>query len=173
MNNENEVNTTQHKITLLSHIKQVRGILYGIIIGGGIVAIMTRDLDIPTHVRILLPVIFFPVLAIDALILHTKYWMINRNMVVNISDECIEVSINGNTTGISPDDIEVFELHLTRPFFDNGPVWGPGEDYLYALIRLKSGEEFVITSLLLEKLKFPESFLAKSTKIQRLRAWPK
>jgi hypothetical protein len=167
------VNNTQYEITLLSHIKQIRPILYGIILGGGIIAIATHDLDVPIHVRILLPIILGIVLGIDALVLHVRYWMLNRNTVLKISDECIEININGNTTEISPDDIKTFELHLTRPFFDNGPVWGPGEDYLYAFIRLKTGEEFVITSLLLAKLKFPEAFLDQSTKIHRLRAWPK
>jgi len=167
------VNTTQYKITLLSHIKQIRGILIGIVIVGLIAAIATRELPVPLPVRILGPIILMLVLGLDALVLHIKYWMMNRNTVVNISEEYIEVSINGNITEIKPDDIEIFELNLTRPFFDAGPVWGPGEDYLYAFIRLKSCEEFVITSLLLAKLKFPKSFLDKSTKIQRLRAWPK
>jgi hypothetical protein len=162
-----------HQITLLSHIKQIRLILYGIILGGGIIAIATHDLDVPIHVRILLPIILGLVLGIDALVLHVRYWMLNRNTVLKISDECIEININGNVTEISPEKIETFELHLTRPFFDNGPVWGPGEDYIYAFIRLKTGEGFVITSLLLAKLKFPEAFLDQSTKIQRLRAWPK
>ena len=147
--------------------------LYGIILGGILIAIGTHELDVPKYARILLPIILGLILGLDALVLHIKYWMINRNTVLNISDECIEVSINGNITEIKPDDIEIFELNLTRPFFDHGPVWGPGEDYLYAFIRLKSGEEFVITSLLLARLKFPEPFLDKSTKVQRLRAWPK
>lgn len=167
------MNNTEHKITLLSHIKQIRLILYGIVLGGGLVAIMTQDLDVPIHVRILLPVILFLILGIDAVVLHIRYWMLNRNTLLTLSDKCIEININGNTTEISSDDIKTFELHLTRPFFDNGPVWGPGEDYLYAFIRLKTGKEFVITSLLLAKLKFPEAFLDQSTKIQRLRAWPK
>lgn len=173
MNNENEVNVTKHEITLLSHIKQIKGILYGIILGGVVIAIATHELNVPIYVRILLPIILGLVLGIDALVLHFKYLIINRNTLLNISDECIEVSIKGNTTEIKPDDIEIFELNLTRPFFDHGPAWGPGEDYLYAFIRLKSGEEFIITSLLLARLKFPEPFLDKSTKVQRLRAWPK
>jgi hypothetical protein len=147
--------------------------LYGIILGGILIAIGTYELDVPIHERVMLPIILGLILGLDALVLHVRYWMMNRNTVLKISDECIEVSISGNATEIKPDDIESLELNLTRPFFDNGPVWGPGEDYLYAFIRLKSGEEFVITSLLLAKLKFPEAFLDQSTKIQRLRAWPK
>ena len=167
------MNSTQNKITLLSHIKQIRGIIFGIVIAGLIVAIITRDLPIPLLVRILGPIIIMLVLGLDALILHVKYWLLNKNTALKISDECLEININGNTIEINPDDIEIFELNLTRPFFDHGPVWGPGEDYLYAFIRLKSGEEFVITSLLLARLKFPEPFLDKSTKVQRFRAWPK
>ncbi len=167
------MNKMRHKITLLSHLKQMRLILYGIVLGGGLVAIITHELDVPLHVRILLPVILFFVLGVDAVVLHIRYWMLNRNTSITLSDECIEISSNGNTTKVTPDKIEIFELNLTRPFFDHGPVWGPGEDYLYAFIRLKSGEEFVITSLLLARLKFPEPFLDKSTKVQRLRAWPK
>lgn len=167
------MNNTKLEITLLSHIKQVRGILFGIVIVGFIAAIVTRDLPVPLSVRILGPVVLMLVLGLDALILHVRYWLLNRNTVLQVSDESMEININGNVTEISPEKIDAFELHLTRPFFDNGPVWGPGEDYLYASIRLKSGEEFVITSLLLAKLKFPETFLDQSTKIQRLRAWPK
>jgi hypothetical protein len=120
-----------------------------------------------------LPIILGLVFGLDAIVLHIRYWILNRNTVLKISDEFIELNMNENTTKIKPDDIESLELNLTRPFFDHGPVWGPGEDYLYAFIRLNSGEEFIITSLLLAKLKLPESFLDKSTKIQRLRAWPK
>jgi hypothetical protein len=167
------VNNTKHEITLLSHIKQIRLIPYSIILGGSGIAIATHELNVPIHVRVLLPIILGLVFGLDAIVLHIRYWILNRNTVLKISDECIEVSISGNATEIKPDDIDSFELNLTRPFFDNGPVWGPGEDYLYAFIRLKSGEEFVITSLLLAKLKFPEAFLDQSTKIQRLRAWPK
>ena len=167
------MNNTEHKITLLSHIKQIRGIIYAIIVGGGLSTIITHELDVPIYVRILLPVILCLVLSIDAIVLHIRYWMLNRNTVLKISDECIEINRNGNTTEISPADIVIFEQNLTRPFFDYGPVWSPGEDYLYAFIRLKTGEGFVITSLLLAKLKFPEAFLDQSTKIQRLRAWPK
>jgi hypothetical protein len=167
------VNNTKHEITLLSHIKQVRGILFGIVIVGFIAAIVTRDLPVPLSVRILGPVVLMLVLGLDALILHVRYWLLNRNTVLQVSDESMEININGNVTEISPEKIDTFELHLTRPFFDNGPVWGPGEDYIYAFIRLKTGEGFVITSLLLAELKFPEAFLDQSTKIQRLRAWPK
>lgn len=133
-------------------------------------AIVTRDLPTPLIVRILGPIILMLVLGLDALVLHIRFWILNRNTVLKISDECIEININGSITEIIPDGIECLELNLTQPFFDHGPVWGPGEDYLYAFIRLKTGEEFIITSLLLAKLKFPEAMLNRSTKIQCFRA---
>lgn len=171
MDDKTEINNLKYEITLASHLKQIKGVLYGVIVGGGIIAIATHELDVPIHVRLLLPVILSLILCFDALVLHVRYWLLNRNTFLTLSDECIGIIENGSATEIHPCDIENFELNLTRPFFDNGPVWGPGEDYLYALIRLKSGKEFIITSLLLSKLKFPERFMKISVRKQRLRAW--
>ena len=170
MDDKTEINNLKYEITLASHLKQIKGVLFGILIVGGIGALVTRDLVIPIYVRILGPIFLMLILGLDALVLHFRYWLLNRNIFLTLSDECIEIIENGSATEIHPCDIENFELNLTRPFFDNGPVWGPGEDYLYALIRLKSGKEF-ITSLLLSKLKFPEKFMEISVRKQRLRAW--
>lgn len=96
--------------------------------------IITYELNIPAIAKIIAPFLIVLILSLDAILLHIRYWLLNRDSILKVSDECIEIHRSGNTIRVIPRDIEKIELHLTRQFFDYGPIWSPGEEYSYALI---------------------------------------
>lgn len=159
------------RMTLLSHIKQLKGsLIFLIILTIGEIYIFSLG---GGGREILIGGIIFIVLSLDVIFLHTRYWYLNRKLILEILDrDTLKITCGNKEEIISTNDISILELNLTRPYYFNRVSVAAGETYNYANLRLKSGNEYCITSLLSPKLTMPENFINKSKKIKRWLSWP-
>ena len=161
----------QFRMDFLSHIKQLKwsfifliiltiGEVYIVSLGGGI-----RE--------VLIGIVIFIVFSLDVIFLHTRYWYLNKKLILEILDrDTLKITCGDKVELISSIDVSVLELNLTRPYYYNRVSVAAGETYNYANLKLKSGNEYCITSLLSPNLTMPENFISKSKKIKRWLSWP-
>ena len=91
--------------------------------------------------------------AIPALYLHFEYWIKNDGEVYEIRDDEIILRKHGNDIIFKNQDIEKIIFYLSPSLYKNSNFHLLAiESYHYATIRLKTGEELVLTSLLAPRL---------------------
>jgi hypothetical protein len=159
------------KINFFSHIKQLKGsLIFLIILTIGEIYIFNLG---GGSKEILIGIAIFMVLSLDVMFLHIRYWLLNKKMIVEILDrDTLRITVGDKIEVISSKDVTSLELNLTRPYYYKRVSWAAGETYNYANLRLKSGREYCITSLLSPNLTLPENFIDKSKKIKRWLSWP-
>src|SRR5690606_41940961 len=64
-------------------------------------------------------------------------------------------SIHSFPTRRSSDLIDYIEHSKSIPLAENRMLWFPWDSYNYSIIRLKSGQQFILTSLLVPNMKLP------------------
>ncbi|HLW18817.1 MAG TPA: hypothetical protein VKX33_00760 [Cyclobacteriaceae bacterium] len=67
----------------------------------------------------------------------------------------ITVNRKGETASFSFSDIELIKRFKSYPLAENRLQWFPWDNYNYSIIRLKNGQEFTITSLLVPNMDLP------------------
>lgn len=159
------------KVNFLSHIKQLKGsLIFLVVLTIGEVYIFSLG---GGKREILIGIVLFIAFSLDVIFLHTRYWYLNKKLILEILDrDTLKITCGDKVELINSNDVSVLELNLTRPYYHNRVSVAAGEEYNYANLRLKSGREYYITSLLSPNLTVPENFINKSKKIKRWISWP-
>lgn len=137
----------EYKITFRNHFKSLEHLIYGsIMMSLAIYYILKTDGYTEG-----IPVIFCTIYLINfipTLFLHIEYYLKNRNdiLIIDISEKTI--SINGQKP--------IFFSEIENIAYVMPPVWHrkgfirllPFEDYHYAKIKMKNGEQFIFTCLM-------------------------
>ncbi|MFO7825299.1 MAG: hypothetical protein R6V72_15280 [Cyclobacterium sp.] len=102
-------------------------------------------------------VIIFGVLfladAIPALYLHFEYWLKNNGEEYEVQDARLIRRKNGEKIQIENGEIEKIVIYLSPSLYKNSNFHLLAiENYHFALIKLKSGEKFLLTSLLAPRI---------------------
>ena len=112
------------------------------------------------------------VVALHAAI-HIRYMLVSKGkwFQFDIGKRQTIIHENGETRIISDDDVLVVEVVLHRSLSRNELAFYPWQTYGYALIRLKSGDCILITTLALPKLDWPYEF-RNVVVSEKLYPWP-
>ncbi|EOZ96874.1 hypothetical protein A33Q_2184 [Indibacter alkaliphilus LW1] len=93
--------------------------------------------------------ILFLVDAIPALYLHFEYWLKNKGEEYEVRDTELIRRIGGEETYYRNDEIEKIIVYLSPSLYKNSNFHLLAiESYHYAVVKLKTGEELVLTCLL-------------------------
>lgn len=102
--------------------------------------------------------VLFLLFFIPQLIIHLRYYSLDRGRIFYYTpDRCQMVLMlkDGRTFEFSFDDIEELERNKSFPLAENRMQWFPWDTYNYSRIRLKNGQQFVVTSLLVLNMDLP------------------
>lgn len=110
-----------------------------------------------TFVFLQLSVVGFLLFFIPQLILHMNYYMKNKGDIFFYDPAGQSISINrkGESASFSFNDIELIKRYKSYPLAENRMQWFPWDSYNYSVIRLKGGQEFIVTSLLVPNMDLP------------------
>ena len=136
------------KITIYTHFASLLSLIFMVTLGALFVIWTKFDSD-----AILVMGIFFLIDAIPSLYLHYEYWIINREEEIILRNNEILRRKKRNEIIIKNDEIKKIIIYLS-PALCKGSSFHllAIEGYHYAKIKLKSGEEIILTSLLNPKL---------------------
>ncbi len=97
--------------------------------------------------------ILFLVDAIPALILHFEYWLKNKGEEYKVQGAKLIRRAGRKETHVRNDEIEKVIIYLPPSLFKNSNFHLLAiESYHYAVVRLKTGEELVLTCLLAPRI---------------------
>lgn len=102
--------------------------------------------------------LLFLAVFIPQLTLHLRYYYLDRGRTLYYYPNRLMLSLelrDGRKFDFPLDDFEHVELNQTFPFAERRVFWFPWDSYNYSVIRLKNGQQFVITSLLVLRLDVP------------------
>lgn len=106
----------------------------------------------------IVPLVIFLIFFIPQLILHLRYYWLDRGRTLYYYPNRLMLSLelkDGRKFDIPLEDFEYVELNKTPPFAEKRLYWTPWDSYNYSVIRLKNGQQFQITSLLVLDLDVP------------------
>lgn len=97
-------------------------------------------------------IIYYLVLLVCTLFLHFEYYLINRKDVVIINKTEETITINAQTL-IPFKEISKIIIVLSPVLYRKGTIrFFPTDDYHYAVIKTKGGENFIFTCLMNNKV---------------------
>ena len=104
-----------------------------------------------------LSTLVFLMFFIPQLILHINYYTKNKGdmFFYDSAGKRVTINHNGESLNFTFDDIELIKRFKSYTIAENRMQWFPWDSYNYSIIRLKSGQEFIVTSLLVPNLDFP------------------
>lgn len=110
-----------------------------------------------TLIFLLLSIVGFLVFFIPQLVLHINYYMKNKGDTFYYDPSGQKVTINhkGELTSFSFGDIQLLKRFKSYPLSEDRMQWFPWDNYNYSIIRLKNGQEYTITSLLVPNMDLP------------------
>ncbi|SEJ41728.1 hypothetical protein SAMN05192553_103786 [Cyclobacterium xiamenense] len=110
-----------------------------------------------TWIFILLSTALFLVFFIPQLVLHINYYMKNKGDIFFYDPVGQRITINhkGESASFSFSDIELIKRFKSYPLAEDRMQWFPWDNYNYSMVRLKNGQEFIITSLLVPNMDLP------------------
>lgn len=116
-----------------------------------------------------LAVIYFPLV-----LLHARYVSENLRMAVSfdLAEKAVTISKHGKDLQFRESDIADIATYKTRSMIRNSLLLFPWDSSCYALIRLKDGQHFVITSLLIPRLDWPLDFGCERV-VATIFPWPR
>jgi hypothetical protein len=100
----------------------------------------------------------FLLFLIPQLIVHLRYYQLDKGRSFYYTPERQQLLLrlkNGREFEFSFDDIESLERSKSIPLAENRMLWFPWDSYNYSIVRLKNGQQFVITSLLVPNMDLP------------------
>ena len=85
--------------------------------------------------------------------LHILYYLKNRNEEYEIRDDALIKRHNGETTIYQNSEIEKIIIHLSPALYENSNFHTTSiQGYHYGVIKLKTGEELIITCLMAPRI---------------------
>ena len=105
--------------------------------------------------------------------LHLRYLACNGDVTISFDDELkrVELSKNGHSKVIFLEEIDAIEVVIPRAIKNDEMPFYPWQLYGYALFTLKSGNQFVITTLLVLDLSWPFR-LGREKEVVTSFCWP-
>ncbi len=150
--------TYKYKITLSNHVKNVSPILIAVI-GFSLMPVYLNNKygDEDFHLYVLVCTIGLLLFLVPQLIIHLRYYWLNdgREFSYNPLKRHLAILVNGKNNEFSFDDIELMERNKSLALAGITYHWMPWDGYNYSVIRLKNGQQFVVTSLLVPNLDLP------------------
>lgn len=104
-----------------------------------------------------LSILGFLLFFLPQLILHINYYMRNKRDIFFYDPVGQRITINhkGESASFSFSDIELIKQFKSYPLAEDRMQWFPWDNYNYSIVRLKNGQEFIITSLLVPNMDLP------------------
>ena len=104
-----------------------------------------------------LSTVVFLLFFIPQLILHINYYTKNKHDIFFYDPVGQRITINhkGESASFSFSDIQSIDRFKSYPLAENRMQWFPWDSYNYSIIRLKNGQEFIVTSLLVPNMDLP------------------
>lgn len=148
-----------YKISLGHQIKHLWVIVYYalVIVGGSFFISYSRYGFIDYAKILVIATVAFLLFFIPLLILHINYYMRNKGDIFFYDPTGQKITINhkGESVSFSFRDIELIKRFKSYPLSENRMQWFPWDSYNYSVIRLKGGQEFIVTSLLVPNMDLP------------------
>lgn len=165
-----------YKINLFSHLEQFGSGIFAIFVH--ISMVILSYLYEPGFIKyaILLVSIFTIIFFPGPLILHFKYFSLNKYYDVEIIDQnSMKIKIKNEVFLINKRDVFSLESHLPAALYHNFPNGFISSDYAYSRLELKDGKVFYLTSLLMPGLPLPTNIqhMKGEKTIKRRLAYPK
>jgi len=150
--------TYKLKITLNHHFKNIWPIFIAVI-GFSLMPIYLNYKYGSEDLHLYIKVCFFSFLVffIPQLVIHLAYYWANRGRVFYYApdERRVKIEINNRTYKFILDDIEWIERNKSFALAADWYQWMPWDNYNYSVLRVKTGEQFVITSLLVPNMDLP------------------
>ncbi len=111
-----------------------------------------------TDVFIRYALIGFSIFFIPQLLLHLRYYYLNKGYVFYYYPNEWKIKIRtgkGEETEFSLDDVDKIKYFKSKPLAEDRMQWFPWDNYSYARIYLKNGKQFLITSLVVPNMNLP------------------
>lgn len=102
--------------------------------------------------------VLFLLFFIPQLVVHLRYYWLDRGRIFYYIPDNQRFSLclrDGREFKFSFDDIEQLERNKSYPLAENRMLWFPWDSYNYSVIRLKNGQQFIVTSLLVLNMDLP------------------
>lgn len=96
--------------------------------------------------------VYFLINALPALYLHIEYWLINKDDEYIIRKSEIILRKNGKEYCYKNKDIEKVIFYLTPSLYINSIPFLSMQSYHYAIVKLKNGDEHVLTCLIAPRI---------------------
>lgn len=161
------------KPTIANHFRQTWTFLIyaqALTLGPAIVWYKHGAQSLPLAYSVAVPL--FLAVFVPHAILHVRYNSVSRGMsFVFKNKHQIEVRRAGVTRVVGDVEIDNVECVLHRSLSRNETTMYPWQTYGFAIVRLVTGEHFVITTLAVPDLRWPYEF-CKATIREVLYPWP-
>ena len=147
-----------YKISFDHHFKNAWTILIYLLIFSALpIYMINRFGSDDMLVFVQLSVLVFLLFFIPQFILHINYYMRNKGDIFFYDPAGQKIIINhkGESVSFSFRDIELIKRFKSYPLSENRMQWFPWDSYNYSIIRLKGGQEFIVTSLLVPNMDLP------------------
>ena len=150
----------ESSITLKSQLKHLTGFFIAI---AAISVLFLIDSFDGIHETFIYLIVCLIVVVLSVSFLHIQYLYFNAGAKVEIFDNetIIYYYRNGKEKTIKEADIISVEKNISYASAAGGRYMLPTDNYYYQKIRLKNGDCFIITSLLLGFSLFPEKVIIK------------
>jgi hypothetical protein len=147
-----------YKISFEHHIKNAWTILIYLLIFSILPVYMVNRFGFgDTLIFLQLSILGFLLFFVPQLIIHINYYMRNKGDIFLYDPVGKRITINrkGESASFLFSDIELIKRFKSYPLAENRMQWFPWDNYNYSNIRLKNGQEFIITSLLVPNMDLP------------------
>lgn len=136
------------KVTICNHFASIWSLLFVSILLLGIVFYLRFESTANAIFGI-----GFLINALPALYLHLEYWLINKDEEYEIRDFEIILRKKGKEHCYKNKDIEKIIFYLSPSLYKNSSLQiFPMEGYHYAIVKLKNGDDLVLTCLLAPRI---------------------
>jgi hypothetical protein len=137
----------EYRITLKNQIKALNALIFGTILFCAAIYILYKEADYDVN-SLIIGSLCFLVLLMPAFFLHIEYFLINKTDIVDVNASLRTVSFNDKTP-VPFINIEKIILVMSPVLYRNGNInITPFDNYHYAVISMKGGEQFIFTSLM-------------------------
>ncbi|HWV74948.1 MAG TPA: hypothetical protein VN040_24685 [Pseudosphingobacterium sp.] len=146
-----------YKVTFKHHLRNGWLIILGIILCVFFPYFMVFKTNERIEVFSIISIFLFVLTAIPIIVVHLNYYTVNKGDVLKYAYQEREIIIThkGISINFSLDDIEEVIRYMSFNFAANRSSVLPWDGYNHAVVRLKNGREFTITSLLVPNLNIP------------------
>lgn len=141
----------EYKITFKNQFKTLEFLIYGSVLFCGLVYFLYQTEGFSWDLLNFF-FIYYLILFIPTILLHCEYYLINKNDIIIINIYQKNISFNFNPA-IYFSELEKITLYMPPVWYRKSFIrFLPFEDYRYATIKLMSGNQYIITCLMMYDL---------------------